>query len=346
MTLNVVFLPGDGVGPEVSDSARSILEATVAKFNLDLSMQTCAFGGAAIDSYGDPFPVETQQACLSADAIFLGAVGGPKWDGAEKRPESGLLALRKTLDVYANLRPVQVLSGMENLSPLKPDLARNIDILIVRELTGGLYFGDRTEGDMSASDICTYTRAEVQRVARIAFRAARERRGKVVSVDKANVLATSRLWRSSVIDLHQSEFADVELEHMLVDAMAMKLIQCPAEYDVLLTENLFGDILSDEASVLSGSIGMAPSASLGDGTRGLYEPIHGSAPDIAGTGKANPVGAILSVAMLLRHSLEVPEAADIIEVGVQQAIKAGYGTGDIGGQDSTQNFTEKLIALL
>ncbi len=346
MRSKLVFLPGDGVGPEVAEAARIVLDAVVNKVGLDISVETFAFGGAAIDSHGTPFPDETKDACLSADAIFLGAVGGPKWDNAPIRPEAGLLAMRKALDVYANLRPITVFEGMTGLSPLKPELAEGVDILIVRELTGGLYFGERIEGNDKAQDKCEYSRAEVVRVARIAFEAARGRSGKVTSVDKANVLATSCLWRNAVNELHQNEYQDVHLEHMLVDAMAMKLIQCPSAYDVVLTENLFGDILSDEASVLSGSIGLAPSASLGDGTRGLYEPIHGSAPDIAGQGKANPVGAILSVAMLLRHSLEQPEAAQAIEQAVQQSIKADHGTADIKGSDSTRQFTDRIVELL
>ncbi|MCI5044770.1 MAG: 3-isopropylmalate dehydrogenase [Aquisalinus sp.] len=346
MSSKLVFLPGDGVGPEVADAARRVLDAVVNKFGFDVSIETFSFGGAAIDSHGIPFPDETKGACLSADAIFLGAVGGPKWDNASVRPEVGLLEMRKALDVYANLRPITIFDGMTSLSPLKPELAEGVDILIVRELTGGLYFGDRLEGNDTALDKCEYSRAEVERVARIAFESARQRKGKVTSVDKANVLATSRLWRNAVNELHQNEYKDVHLEHMLVDAMAMKLIQCPSAYDVVLTENLFGDILSDEASVLSGSIGLAPSASLGEGTRGLYEPIHGSAPDIAGQGKANPVGAILSIAMLLRHSLAQSEAAQAIEQAVQQSIKSGHGTADIKGSDSTRQFTDRIVGLL
>ncbi|MEO1135557.1 MAG: 3-isopropylmalate dehydrogenase [Pseudomonadota bacterium] len=338
----IAFLPGDGVGPEVARAARRVLEAAQDKFNLSLTFQEFFFGGAAIDVMDDPFPEETRAGCLAADAVFLGAVGGPKWDGAKKRPEAGLLALRKALDVYANLRPVSVALGMEHLSPITPDRARDVDLLIVRELTGGLYFGAREEGTEIARDECAYSRDEVIRVARIAFEAARKRKGRVVSVDKANVLATSRLWRAAVNELHQAEYEDVTLSHELVDAMAMKLIQRPAAFDVILTENLFGDILSDEASVLSGSIGLAPSASLGNGTRGLYEPIHGSAPDIAGQGKANPVGAILSAAMLLRYSLAEIEAASAIDAAVAKALAAGRGTSDIGGDDDTMSFTDAV----
>lgn len=342
----IAFLPGDGVGPEVAASARRVLDVAAKKFSLNLDYRDCFFGGAAIDATGDPFPAETKAACLAADAIFLGAIGGPKWDNAKRRPEAGLLELRKALGVYANLRPVSVAAGMEHLSPLREERVNGVDMLIVRELTGGMYFGDRTEGDDRATDECLYTKAEVTRVARIAFEAAKKRKGRVASVDKANVLATSRLWRNAVNELHDAEYRDVELSHVLVDAMAMKLIQQPAAFDVILTENLFGDILSDEASVLSGSIGLAPSASLGDGARGLYEPIHGSAPDIAGQGKANPVGAVLSTAMLLRYSLNEGAAADAIEAAVAKALASGRGTGDIGGKDNTASFTDAVVGLI
>ena len=338
MTHRIVFLPGDGVGPEVASSARRILDAVAEKRHLNLEIKEFAFGGAAIDEAGAPLPVETKQACLDATAVFLGAVGGPKWDNAPARPEAGLLELRKTLGVYANLRPLRVIPGLERLSPLQVDRARDVDLLIVRELTGGLYFGERKEGRETASDICIYSRAEVERIARTAFTAARGRNGKVTSVDKANVLATSRLWRNGVNELHADEFSDVSLEHVLVDAMAMKLIQSPASFDVILTENLFGDILSDEASVIAGSIGLAPSASIGDGGVGLYEPIHGSAPDIAGTGKVNPVGAILSAAMMLRYSFKEIEAAEAIETAVDDTLKTA-GTADIGGEETCTSFT-------
>ncbi|PQA85547.1 3-isopropylmalate dehydrogenase [Hyphococcus luteus] len=346
MASKIAFLPGDGVGPEVANAAKKVLDAAAKKHELSLEYADCFFGGAAIDAMGDPFPAETKEACLSADAIFLGAIGGPKWDGAKKRPEAGLLEMRKALGVFANLRPVSVAPGMEQLSPLREERAKGVDLLIVRELTGGLYFGERTEGYDLATDQCLYTKDEVTRVARIAFEAAKKRGGRVASVDKANVLATSRLWRSAVKELHEAEYKDVELTHVLVDAMAMKLIQAPAEFDVILTENLFGDILSDEASVLSGSIGLAPSASLGEGPRGLYEPIHGSAPDIAGQGKANPAGAIMSAAMLLRYSLGESAAADNIEAAVSKALASGRGTGDIGGEDDTASFTDAVVELI
>ncbi|MEZ5922057.1 MAG: 3-isopropylmalate dehydrogenase [Parvularculaceae bacterium] len=342
MTFRIAFLPGDGVGPEVAAAARLVMKRTGEKFGVSLKFEDYDFGGVAIDRHGDPLPPETLTECLEADAVFLGAVGGPKWDRGGPRPEAGLLALRKHLGVYANLRPIRVMPGMEGLSPLTADRAEGADILIIRELTGGLYFGEKHEGAERASDNCVYTSEEVTRVARIAFEAARARRGKVTSVDKANVMATSRLWRAAVIALHETEFSDVELEHVLVDAMAMKLIQRPSAFDVVLTENLFGDILSDEASVIAGSIGLAPSASLGDGTRGLYEPIHGSAPDIAGQDKANPVGAILSGAMLMRFSLRHEEAARAIESAVEATIEKGYGTGDIGGRDACCEFAARI----
>lgn len=346
MTFKFAFLPGDGVGPEVARAARDVLKRIGELFAIPLKFDEYDFGGVAIDRHGDPLPPETLTACLGADAVFLGAVGGPKWDRGGPRPETGLLALRKHLEVFGNLRPIRVLKGMEAHSPLTPDRARDCDILIVRELTGGLYFGEKQEGIDRASDSCVYTRAEVERVARIAFSAARRRRGKVTSVDKANVMATSRLWRAAVVALHETEFRDIELEHVLVDAMAMKLIQRPAAFDVVLTENLFGDILSDEASVIAGSIGLAPSASLGEGTRGLYEPIHGSAPDIAGQNRANPVGAILSGAMLMRFSLKNEEAARAIENAVERTLAAGFGTGDIGGRDTCGEFAERIVDAL
>ncbi|MEM9495908.1 MAG: 3-isopropylmalate dehydrogenase [Pseudomonadota bacterium] len=346
MAAKVVFLPGDGVGPEVADAALMVLTRAAAKFDVALEIEHHAFGGAGIDGAGDPLPDETKEACMSAAAIFLGAVGGPKWDGATRRPEMGLLELRKALGVYANLRPVKVLSGLESFSPIREERVRGADMVFVRELTGGVYFGKREEGDARATDECLYTVEEVTRVARTAFEAARARRGRVVSVDKANVLATSRLWRKAVTVLHEAEYSDVALSHQLVDSMAMKLITDPASFDVILTENMFGDILSDEASVIGGSIGLAPSASLGDGGIGLYEPIHGSAPDIAGEGKANPVGAILSAAMLLRYSLNAPEAAARIDEAVEKAITEGARTGDLGGNRSTNDVAEWVVSLL
>ncbi|WP_226663119.1 3-isopropylmalate dehydrogenase [Alteriqipengyuania lutimaris] len=342
MTHKIVLLPGDGIGPEVAAAARAALEAVAAEHALSLAFSTHDFGGCAIDAHGDPFPEETKSACLSADAVFLGAVGGPRWDGGGPRPEQGLLALRTELGTFANLRPITLFDGLEALSPLKPERVSGTDLLIVRELTGGIYFGKRQEGDENATDECAYSRGEVERIARIAFEAARGRDGRVTSVDKANVLATSRLWRKTVIALRDAECPDVELDHVLVDAMAMKLIERPSAFDVILTENMFGDILSDEASVIAGSIGLAPSASLGLTHGGLFEPIHGSAPDIAGQGKANPIGAILSAAMLLRHALGEEAAATTIERAVAKCLAEGVSTADVGGNATTQEVAQAV----
>lgn len=344
MIFRIAYLPGDGVGPEVSSAARRVMLKAAGLFGVDLEFRAHDFGGAAIDRHGEPFPAATKKACLEADAVLLGAVGGAQWDQAPVRPEAGLLALRKALGVYANLRPTRVMAGKEALSPLRPERATGVDLLIVRELTGGLYFGERSEGSERASDACIYAKAEVERVARVAFEAARGRRKKVASVDKANVLATGRLWRKTVTQMRDRDYPDIALEHVLVDAMAMKLIQQPAAFDVILTENMFGDILSDEASVIAGSIGLAPSASIGDGAAGLYEPIHGTAPDIAGQDKANPAGTILSGAMLFRYSLKHEGAARAIERAVEEAINAGFGTADMGGKDGCRSFGAAIEA--
>ncbi len=346
MSRRIVVLPGDGVGPEVTAAAMAILRAVADVFALDLAFDERPFGGAAIDAHGDPLPEETLRAAQSADAVFLGAVGGPKWDDGPVRPEQGLLRLRKELGVFANLRPLKVIAGLEGFSPIKEDRVKGVDILIIRELTGGIYFGDREEGDVRASDRCAYARDEIERVARIAFEAARARRGRLVSVDKANVLATSRLWRAVVNDLAAREFRDVETASQLVDSMAMKLITSPADFDVVLTENMFGDILSDEASVIAGSIGLSPSASLGAGAPALFEPVHGSAPDIAGADKANPVGAILSAAMLLRHSLRVEDAARAVERAVEAALGDGLRTADLGGACGCGEAARRIAARL
>ena len=346
MTFRIAYLPGDGVGPEVCDAARRVMLKAAGLFSVDLEFTEHDFGGVAIDRHGEPFPAATRKACLDADAVLLGAVGGPKWDKAAVRPEAGLLALRKALGVYANLRPTRVMPGKEALSPLRSERAANVDLLIVRELTGGLYFGEREETQEHARDACVYSRSEIDRVARIAFAAARGRRKRVASVDKANVLATGRLWRAAVSAVQARDFPDIALEHVLVDAMAMKLIQQPAAFDVILTENMFGDILSDEASVIAGSIGLAPSASIGDGAAGLYEPIHGTAPDIAGQDRANPVGTVLSGAMLFRFSLGQEAAARAIERAVEEAISAGRGTSDIGGMDGCRAFGAAIEALV
>ncbi len=341
----IVLLPGDGVGPEVTRAARLVLEAIARRFGHDFAFTEHAIGGAAIDATGEPLPDATLQACLAADAVFLGAVGGPKWDGGVKRPEQGLLAIRKAMGLFANLRPAKLDEPLIDRSPLKADAVRGVDILIVRELTGGVYFGERTRTETTASDLCSYSVEEIERVARIAFEAARGRRRLVTSVDKANVLETSRLWRETVVRLHR-DYPDVRLEHQLVDSMAMKLITAPASFDVVLTENMFGDILSDEASVLAGSIGLLGSASLGASGPGIFEPIHGSAPDIAGQDKANPIGAIRSAAMLLRYGLKLEAEAEAVEAAVAAGIAAGELTGDVGGTLGTQAVAERIAARL
>jgi 3-isopropylmalate dehydrogenase len=345
-THQIVLLPGDGVGPEVTDAARHVLMAVSDLFGHDFRTGVRLIGGVAIDETGDPLPPATLEACLKADAVFLGAVGGPRWDGGERRPEEGLLGLRKAMNLYANLRPVEVTARAAERSPLKTELVRGVDLLIVRELTGGVYFGEKTRGADHASDLCSYSTAEIERVARIAFEAARERRGHVTSIDKANVLETSRLWRETVTRLRQSEFPDVELEHVLVDAAAMRLIQKPRDFDVVLTENMFGDILSDEASMLAGSIGLLGSASIGDAGPGLFEPIHGSAPDIAGRDVANPTGAILSAAMLLRYGLKLTTEADAVESAVAAVLASGRGTPDVGGVESCSAFARAVVQML
>jgi 3-isopropylmalate dehydrogenase len=341
-SIRVAVLPGDGIGPEVIDAAWRVFEAVAKRFDHQLVREDRLMGGCAIDATGDPLPPETLEACRAADAVLLGAVGGPKWDGGKRRPEEGLLGLRKGLGLFANLRPVGVTEATLAASPLKPEIARGVDLLIVRELTGGLYFGDQRRDANNASDQCIYTVAEIERIARLAFDAARKRRGKVTSVDKANVLETSRLWRETVSRV-AAEYPDVTLDHMLVDNAAMQLIRNPRHFDVLLTENMFGDILSDEASVLAGSIGLLGSASLGKGKPGLFEPIHGSAPDIAGTGKANPIGTIMSVAMLLRHGLGLVAEADVVESAVAEVLASGVRTPDLGGADTCVQVTNAIV---
>lgn len=337
----IATIPGDGVGPEVVAAARRVVDAAADRFGFDVGWTEHAAGGNAIDAYGVAIRDEDVAACGAADAILLGACGGPKWDNprAAVRPEQALFTLRGALGLFANLRPVTVHPAIaESAAPVRPELLRGVDLLIVRELTGGLYFGARTEatgepGERHASDTMPYSEAEIRRVVRVGFELARARRKRLTSVDKANVLATSRLWRTIVEEM-RGEYPDVEVGHQLVDSCAMLLIRQPAWFDVLVTENLFGDILSDEAGVLAGSLGMLPSASLGErrtahGTFGLYEPIHGSAPDIAGQDKANPIGTILSAAMLLRLSLGRADAAGAVEAAVGATLDAGWRTGDI-----------------
>jgi 3-isopropylmalate dehydrogenase len=348
-------IPGDGVGPEVVAAARTVLEAAGRAFGFAIDWSDYLVGGAAIDAHGVAIRPQDVEACGAADAILLGAVGGPKWDDptAPVRPEQALFALRGGLGLFANLRPVSVHPALVPASPLRPDLLAGVDLLIVRELTGGVYFGARDEasgavGERTARDTLPYAEGEIRRVVRLAFELARGRRRHVTSVDKANVLATSRLWRTVANEVH-ADFPDVELNHQLVDSCAMLLVRRPAQFDVLVTENLFGDILSDEASVLAGSLGMLPSASLGErrtahGTFGLYEPIHGSAPDIAGRDIANPIGTILSAAMLLRWSLGRADAADAVEAAVAATLDAGFRTADIAGDGNARTVGTSAMA--
>jgi 3-isopropylmalate dehydrogenase len=348
----IAVLPGDGIGPEVTAEAVRCLAAVGRIFQHEFRFEDAPFGGAAIDAGGEPLPATTLALCGRADAVLMGAIGGPKWtdDRPGQRPEQGLLALRRALGVYANLRPVKPHPAAFAASPLKPEHLHDVDILVVRELTGGIYFGEKTRTATAASDLCSYTAAEIERVARIAGRLARTRRKHVISVDKENVLATSKLWRQVVARVLATEFADVRLEHMLVDTAAMALVQRPRTFDVLLTENMFGDILTDEASTLAGSMGLLPSASLGDGKSGLYEPIHGSAPDIAGRGIANPFAAILSAALLLRHSFDLQKEALALEDAVGRALTRGAVTRDLvrpGAQAlSTRAAGEAVLAEL
>jgi 3-isopropylmalate dehydrogenase len=338
----IAVLPGDGIGPEVTEQAILVLRAVEARFGHEFETREALLGGCAIDATGSAMPDETLALCRQADAVLLGAVGGPKWDDPQAlvRPEQGLLGIRKALGLFANLRPVRVEPAMIEASPLKADRLAGVDLLVVRELTGGIYFGEKKrealpDGGEMAFDGCVYTSHEVERVVRAAAGLARGRRGKITSVDKANVLETSRLWRSVASRVLREEFPDLEVEHILVDACAMHLIRRPADFDVIVTENMFGDILTDEASMLAGSMGLLPSASLGEpapgrATRpGLYEPIHGSAPDIAGQGVANPLAAILSLALLLRHSLGLEEEAVAVETAVAEVIASGFRTRDL-----------------
>ncbi len=352
MKARITVLGGDGIGPDVVAEGVRCLKTIGTRFKHTFELTEADFGGIAIDKHGDPLPRHTLDACLGSDAILLGAIGGPKWSAptAKLRPEAGLLRLRRELGVYANLRPVKVLGSLIDSSTIKPEVLEGVDLVFVRELTGGIYFGEKRREPMEASDICVYSVAEVERVTRVAARLAQGRRKKVTSIDKANVLETSRLWREVVDRLMKAEFPDVKLDHMLVDAAAMHLIRRPRDFDVLVTENMFGDILTDEASMLSSSLGMLPSASIGDTRRGLYEPIHGSAPDIAGKGIANPYGTIFSVAMLLRHSLGLVNEAEVLELAAVHCIEQGVRTPDIaepGARSySTHEIGDAVIAAL
>jgi len=351
MSNHIVVLAGDGVGPEVTAEAVRVLEAVSVRYSLGLEFEPALIGGAAYDAVGLPLPDATIAACKASTGVLLGAVGGPKWADipVQHRPEQGLLAIRKALGLFANLRPVITVPELAAASPLKPEKLQGVDILVIRELTGGIYFGKRGRTATSAFDTCEYTTEEIERVCRVAGRLARARRHKVTSVDKANVLDTSRLWRDVASRVFREEFSDLTVEHLLVDAAAMHLLSRPADFDVMVMENMFGDILTDEASMLAGSMGLLPSASLGSAVGpGLYEPIHGSAPDIAGQGVANPCGTILSAAMLLRYSCEAEEAAAAIETAVSAAIRSGARTRDIaapGARDwlGTVAFTDSVL---
>jgi 3-isopropylmalate dehydrogenase len=341
MATSIAVLPGDGIGPEITAPTVEIL-STLA----DFEFAEHPFGGASIDAHGTALTDETLAACRAADAVLLAAVGGPKWDTTdpnEPRPEQGLLGLRKALGLYANLRPVRAVAALLDASPLRREVVEGTDLLVVRELTGGIYFGEKTRTDGQATDLCIYTVGEIERIARTAFGAAR---AKVTSVDKANVLETSRLWREVVRRVHSEEFPHVELEHALVDSTAMKLVTAPRHFDTILTENMFGDILSDEASVITGSLGLLPSASIGDGGPGLFEPVHGSAPDIAGQGIANPLAMFLSAAMMLRHGLGRQAEAAALESAVDRALDDGLRTTDLGGTASTAEATQAVLAHL
>jgi 3-isopropylmalate dehydrogenase len=351
MSYRVAVLPGDFIGPEVIDATTEVLEALGPTHGVQFQFQRLPFGGGATESHGQSLPDQTRDAASAADAVLMGSAGGPVGDHPwnrlprEKRVESGILALRKHLGVYANLRPVKVFPGLEHLSPLRPERAAGTDMLILRELTGGIYFGkpSSVSAERGVSTM-VYERYEVERIARLAFQSARLRRGRVTNVDKANVLDVSQFWRDVVVGVHESEFKDVELDHLYVDNAAMQVARDPRAFDVIVTGNLFGDILSDLAAVIPGSLGLLPSASLG-GRVGLYEPVHGSAPDIAGQGIANPVGTILSAAMMLRHGLNEPAAADALEAAVQAAL-AEDATVDLGGSRGTAAFTAAVIQQL
>ena len=350
MKAKIAVLPGDGIGPEVVAEGVRVLRAVEKRHGHAFELESFDFGGAAIDAHGDGLPPHTLAGCLTADGILLGAIGGPKWGPtAPVRPEPALLRLRAELGVYANLRPIAVMPALRDASSLKPEVVDGVDMLFVRELTGGIYFGRKSREGDRATDECAYTVAEVERITRVAGRLARDRRRKITQVDKSNVLETSRLWRAVSERVVRDEFPDCSIEHMFVDAASMHLIRRPKDFDVVLTENLFGDILTDEASMLAGSLGVLPSAALGEGRRGLYEPIHGSAPDIAGRGIANPCGTILSAALLLRHSLGLENEARAIEQAVTAAIEAGARTADVaagGPALSTRAMGDAVLAKL
>ena len=351
-TYKIGLLRGDGIGPEIVDSAVRVLKAVGDKFNIGFTFTPYLIGGSAIDACGEPLPQATVEGCLQSDSVLLGAVGGPKWDNlpGHLRPEKALLGIRSAMGLFTNLRPAKLYPALKDECPLRADIVENgFDIMIVRELTGGIYFGERGYRDgkygEEAFDTEAYSRMEIERIARVAFETARKRNKKLTSIDKANVLETSRLWRKIVHEIAQ-EYPDVEVKDMLVDNAAMQLVRNPSQFDVIVTSNMFGDILSDEASQITGSIGMLPSASLSNNTRGLYEPIHGSAPDIAGQNKANPIATVLSAAMMLLYAFDEKQASEAIVSAVDKVLNAGYRTADLrGGENalSTTEMTDKII---
>ncbi|WP_105995593.1 3-isopropylmalate dehydrogenase [Staphylococcus agnetis] len=346
MCKQIVVLAGDGIGPEIMSGTLEVLQLLSHQFQFDYELEEHLMGGCAIDQYGTPLPEHTLSACKRADAILLGAIGGPKWQNASVRAEQGLLKLRQSLRLYANIRPTRVLPSMVKLSPLKEEIVSNTDFIIVRELTGGIYFGEpRVLNAESAIDTLVYTKSEIEQIAHVAFQLAQQRRQRVTSVDKENVLASSKLWRQTLIEVARF-YPDVTLEHLLVDACSMKLIQNPQHFDIIVTENLFGDVLSDEASMLPGSLGLSPSSSKGHSGINLYEPIHGSAPDIAGQNSANPFGMLLSLAMCLRETFQSPKAAALIEKSIAHLITENITTADLGGHCKTTDIFENIKAYI
>ena len=357
MEFNIALLRGDGIGPEIVDSAVEVLNKTAEKFGHTFNFTPYLIGGAAIDATGKPLPEETVEGCLASDSVLLGAVGGPKWDNlpGDQRPEKALLGIRAALGLFTNLRPAKLYKALKDSCPLRPDIVENgFDLMMVRELTGGIYFGERgrREGKYGeeAYDTECYSKMEIERIAKVAFETARKRNKNVISIDKANVLESSRLWRATVHEIAK-DYPDVTCTDMLVDNAAMQLVKNPAQFDVVVTSNMFGDILSDESSQITGSIGMLPSASLGSTKRGMYEPIHGSAPDIAGKNKANPIATILSASMMLRYSFDLDKEADTIDAAVDKFLEMGYRTADLAGNTgvkplSTTEVTAKILELL
>lgn len=348
MDAQITILPGDGIGPEVASAGKDVMMAVQKLFGHNFVFENKYIGGSAIDKFNNPLPDDTKDSCKDSAAVILGAVGGPKWDdpNANIRPEQGLLGLRELLGVFANIRPVKIFPSLTKTSPLKEDRLNNVDLIVIRELTGGIYFGEKTRDENKSSDLCVYHDYEVKRIIRIAADIAMKRKCKLCSVDKANVLETSRFWRDITKSTISAEYPEIIIEHILVDAAAMYLINRPSDFDVIVTENMFGDILTDEASMLTGSLGMLPSASLSDSSVGLYEPIHGSAPDIAGKGIANPCGMIGSIAMLLRHSLNLNEEANIVEKAMYDVIESGARTQDIAHNDDKILNTKEMTQLI